>query len=210
MNKIELENLEQIINYKFSNKILLTKAITHSSSSKQNNYESLELLGDSILNFLATKWLYSSKPYFKVGKLTLFKSQIINNTFLSEIIFYLKINHFIIVGKNVKINKKITSDVYESLLAAIYLDSNFSTVNKFFKKSLVNNIDRLKKFIDYKGLIINKYNRTMSNKIKFSTNTVSNNNIYISQLSLNNNCYGFGVNKKEAEQNVSKLYLNIL
>ena len=205
MNKTNLKKLEQKINYTFTDKNLLTQAFTHSSSSKHNNYEQLELLGDSLLNFLTTKWLYTKKPNYKVGKLTYVKSQIINNIFLSKIIVHLKIGKWIICGKNVNINIKIRSDVYESLIGAIYLDSNFSTANKFFKNTLIKNIYRIKKFIDYKGIIIKKYSNDL---IKYSTN--SNNNMYISKLNLNNECYGFGKNKKIAEQNVSKLHLNIL
>ena len=65
MNKIDdflvkIPEIEKIINYKFKNKDLLIHSFTHSSYNNSDlNYERLEFLGDSIINFHTTSWLDS-------------------------------------------------------------------------------------------------------------------------------------------------------
>ena len=91
------------ITIKFKNKDLLIRSFTHSSYNNSNpNYERLEFLGDSIINFHTTSWLYKNKKEFKPGELTIRRAQIINNNILSSVIKLLKLNNYIIVGKKVK------------------------------------------------------------------------------------------------------------
>ena len=86
MNKIddfliEIPKIEKIINYTFKNKDLLIHSFIHPSYNNNNNpnYERLEFLGDSIINFHTTSWLYKNKKEFKPGQLTIRRAQIINN-----------------------------------------------------------------------------------------------------------------------------------
>ena len=138
--------------------------------------------------------------------MSLFKSQLINNQTLSNLSTDLNLENYIIVGKNVKINSKIKSDVFESIIGAIYLDSNLKEVERFLEINLINKIKNIKKLINYKSILINKHNN-----IKYNTKLIYNDaKIYISKINLNNSCYGFGINKKEAEQNISKIYLNLI
>ncbi len=65
-----LENLEKNIGYIFKNKALLKNALTHTSYAYENNVasnEKLEFLGDSILEFLSSKYIYNNYPILKVG-----------------------------------------------------------------------------------------------------------------------------------------------
>ena len=131
ISKNDIANIQNIINYSFKKKHILLKSFTHSSYCQENNYEQYEFLGDSILSFLSSEWLFKNKNNYKVGKLSKIKSQIINNVLLSEIIYHLKLEKYILVGNKVKINAKISSDVYESLIAAIYIDSGIKKCKDF-------------------------------------------------------------------------------
>ena len=121
MNKIddfliEIPKIEKIINYTFKNKDLLIHSFIHPSYNNNNNpnYERLEFLGDSIINFHTTSWLYKNKKEFKPGQLTIRRAQIINNNLLSSVIKLLKLNDYILVGKNVDINdyqQQLTSNL---------------------------------------------------------------------------------------------------
>ena len=63
------------INYQFKNSKLPSLALTHSSSSQSNN-ERLEFLGDSILNFTITTWLYQTYPQQNEGFLSQARSKL--------------------------------------------------------------------------------------------------------------------------------------
>ena len=57
-----MNEIEQSLQYNFNNKHLLTEALTHSSISKDKNYEKLEFLGDSIINYFTTTYLLKKYP----------------------------------------------------------------------------------------------------------------------------------------------------
>ena len=68
---MELRDVEESIGYRFKNKELLKKALTHTSYAYEHNVESnekLEFLGDSILEFISSKYLYQKYPKLKKEK----------------------------------------------------------------------------------------------------------------------------------------------
>ena len=201
-----IEKIEKIIEYKFANKDLLKKSFTHTSIINKDNYEQLEFLGDSIISFITSKWLYENNPTLNPGQLTIKRAQIINNHVLSDAIRILEIDQYILVGKKVEINNKICSDVYEALTAAIFLDSGIDKSYNFFKKTILNNLDKFNKIIDYKGLLINYLNHNKCYDFTFKTDYHRNLEKYISYIYIQNkHLYGFGGNKKEAEMNVAEI-----
>ena len=105
-------------------------ALTHRSWASENggnDYEKLELLGDSVLQLCVTQLLYG---YFKdanEGQLSKMRHRLVNNERLAAIASNLKIGQLIRFG-NGEIrqrghkNPKILSNVFEALLGALYLD----------------------------------------------------------------------------------------
>jgi len=206
-----INKIQKIIDYKFRDKELLVRAFTHPSFNQKNNYEKIEFVGDSLINSFATLWLYENKKKYDVGELSIEKSQIINNKFLSQIIYYLKLDQYIIVGKKVKINEKITSDVFESISAAIFLDSDIDFLHKFLKKTIIANFLVFDKNIDYKGKFINHIQNKISNQYKFDTSFDNQSNMFITIIKLQNEkILGIGKNKKSAEQCASKNALEFI
>ena len=73
VKKEKLEELEKSIGYVFNNKELLKNALTHTSYAFENHIQSnekLEFLGDSILEFISSKYLYLKYPKLKEGEMT--------------------------------------------------------------------------------------------------------------------------------------------
>ena len=70
----EIRNLENLIGYQFSDKALITQAVTHPSlgSGKSNNshYQRLEFLGDSVLGSVLASWIFSEFPKDKEGEMS--------------------------------------------------------------------------------------------------------------------------------------------
>ena len=70
---MDLEVLEKSIGYTFKNKELLKNALTHTSYAFENHIssnEKLEFLGDSILEFISSKYIYNNFPKLKEGEMT--------------------------------------------------------------------------------------------------------------------------------------------
>ena len=88
-NTIRIDEIEQKIGYKFKNKALLETAFTHSSfaySHDKTNNERLEFLGDSVLNFSTTLYLYNNFN-FDEGTSSKIRAYLVSSDYVSEFIF---------------------------------------------------------------------------------------------------------------------------
>ena len=160
MNKLYSE-IEKILDYKFKDINLLEEALTHSSIKTNNkhkkvfNYERLEFLGDRILGFVISDLIFRKFPNFQEGDLSTIFQQYTNTKYLSNIALSLKLNKFVIVQKGDSLEKKesIMSDLIESLIAAIYIDSNLDNA-KLFVKNKIFSVSKNKN-------VINKHPKTL-------------------------------------------------
>lgn len=145
MKKNTLKSLEKLLGYTFTDKQLLTTALTHKTYAFEaptpvEYNERLEFLGDSILNFIITETLYQSKQYFSEGELTRRRAQSVNNNVLAEVAARLTIGPYLLLGKGElkqqgAKNRTNLANALEALIGAIYLDSDLDTVRGFiFKK----------------------------------------------------------------------------
>ena len=148
-----IDDFEKIIDYKFKNESLLFEALTHSSSTKvksnenKKNYERLEFLGDRVLGLVLAEYFFKLFPDSNEGYLNDYFQKYANQDFLSKFAKKIKISDFIKTqkGDDLDNNKSILSDVIESLIGAIYLDSNIDECRKF----IVNNMLKVVSETDY-------------------------------------------------------------
>ena len=148
MKKDTFESLEKKISYNFKNKDLLRNALTHKTyafeaQSPIEYNERLELLGDSILNFVVAEQLYNGNKYFSEGELTRRRAILVNNNFLAGRAKELGIGKFLLLGKgekkqNGETKPKNLANTLEALIGAIYLDSNLSKVKKMILNVIFN------------------------------------------------------------------------
>ena len=154
MNKFYSE-IEKILGYKFKDIELLNEALTHSSLKNNNkkktifNYERLEFLGDRILGFIISDLIFKKFPNFQEGDLSILLQKYTNTKFLSKVAISLNLNKFVIVQKGDSLEQKesIMSDLIESIIAAIYIDSNLENAKLFIKNKVLNNL-KIKNIID--------------------------------------------------------------
>ncbi len=214
MENIKINNFESNINYVFSDKKLLIKALSHSSLvEKHDSYELMEFLGDSILNFVVTKYLFKKYNKLNEGKLTEKKSRLINSKTLSKVANEINLKNNIRIGKSLeKITNNIISDCYEALVAAIYLDSNFKNAEQFIKKSLLNNSFCFETEMNYKGKLLEICIQKKISKPIFDTRFLEKNifetRIEIKSLNIIN--YATGKSIKQAEKRASKKILQFI
>lgn len=145
----------------YNNVSLYLRALTHTSFANEENtesYERLEYLGDAILEFIMSEYLYKNSDY-KEGKMTKLRSHYVCENALYEYSLLLGLNEYIRFGKGQisdgKFCKAIVADVFESFLAAMYLDVGIDEVKKFIYKNVIPLIENneLDFFNDYKSIL---------------------------------------------------------
>lgn len=170
-------DIEKIIDYTFSNKELLKTALTHTSYAHTHNVESnekLEYLGDSILEFISSKYLYNNYKNLNEGEMTKVRATVVCEESLYEVANNINLGKFLITSRgegfgNVK-NKAILADGIEAIIAAIFLDSNIENAEKFIINNLKDAIEIASKHVgtkDYKTVLQEKLQINGNVKIEY-------------------------------------------
>lgn len=155
-------------------------SFVHENSSNHNSYQRLEFLGDAVLDLIVSEILITEFSSMDEGRLSKLRSQIVNETTLAHLARILNLGDFVLLGKgesqnNGRTRDSILSDVFESLIAAIYRDGGLDNAKKFFLETLnkyldQNNINLFDLSFDYKSklqeLVMKKYKTTPVYKSK--------------------------------------------
>jgi ribonuclease-3 len=128
------ELISNKLNYTFINTDLLLEAITHKSISK-NNYERLEFLGDAVLQLVISKYLFDKFPHHQEGYLSREKQSIVSKNTISKLSLDLKLldllrSNNLDLASNNSLRESLSADLMESLIGAIFLDSNYLNCEK--------------------------------------------------------------------------------
>lgn len=161
---MEIKEFENNIGYTFKNKELIKRALTHTSYAYENNVESnekLEFLGDSILEFISSKYLYNNYKKLKEGEMTKVRATVVCEESLYKVAVQHNFSDFLNLGKSESANqanlsKAILADSVEAVIAAIYLDSNLENAEKFIIENLKDAIEVASKNVgnkDYKTIL---------------------------------------------------------
>ena len=141
--------MKKIYGYTFKNKELLKTALTHTSyayEQKCKSNERLEYLGDSILEFISSEYLFKNYENLSEGEMTKVRSYAVCENGLYEVALKHDFSDFLYLGKSERSekNKKkaILADSVEAVIAAIYLDSGIEEARKFI-------IENIKDLIEY-------------------------------------------------------------
>ena len=134
-----LKDLQKSIDYEFKDINLLKLALTHKSFNNKSNNERLEYLGDSILNSSISKYLFLKFPNEREGLLTRMRSFIVKGETLSKKASELNLVQYIEISRgtaNLSDSRKfsILEGSIESIIGAVFLDSNWDSVDNFILK----------------------------------------------------------------------------
>ena len=141
-----LDKAEEILGHRFSNRSLLQTALTHPSAveghSIRDSYERLEFLGDSILGAIVSYSAYHAYPDLDEGGLTRIKVSLVSGASLSEVGKDLGLSDVIFFGSSERGTGRrglhsALENVYESLVAALYLDGGIESASSFVKRTLI-------------------------------------------------------------------------
>ncbi|HSW45978.1 MAG TPA: ribonuclease III [Phycisphaerae bacterium] len=133
--------------YTFADPSLLVSALTHASStdSRVRSNERLEFLGDAILSMVVCCELYDKFPRYLEGELTKVKSAVVSRQTCARISHELGLHRCLILGKGMTgrapLPRSLAAAVYESLIAAIYLDcQDMERVREFILRTMSKHI----------------------------------------------------------------------
>ena len=221
-----LEKIEKNIGYSFKNKKLLEKALTHTSYAYEYHVESnekLEFLGDSILEFLSSKYLYEKYCKLKEGEMTKVRASVVCEKSLHKVAKKHDFSDFLFLGKSEQISggkyrAAILADSVEAVIAAMYLDGGIEPVEKFIIENLKEEIEFATKNVgvkDYKTVLQEKLQVNGGIKIEYEiTNEIGpdHDKRFEAQVKCEGKVLakGEGRSKKEAEMQAAKKALENL
>jgi ribonuclease III len=157
-------DLQNNLNIHFTNIELLKQAFIHRSflnedkTTKFSN-ERLEFLGDSVLSFLTSHFLYTAYPEYPEGILTNIRSSLVKTKTLSQISEMLHLGDLLFLSKGEeesggRKNQSLLADVFEALLGSIFLDQGIDVAKTFLEKQLFTYAQEMvdkKAYVDYKS-----------------------------------------------------------
>ena len=174
-----LQEFENNIGYRFKDKSLLKTALTHTSyayEKKVTSNEKLEFLGDSILEFISSDYLYKNYLSLKEGEMTKVRATVVCETSLHKVAQMHKFSEFLYLGKSEKNTNKevrpaILADSVEAVIAAIYLDGGLEEAKKFIIENLKEAIKMASQHVgqkDYKTVLQEKLQKHGEVEIKYT------------------------------------------
>lgn len=216
----EFIKLEKEIGYEFKNITLLETALTHTSyayEKKKQSNEKLEFLGDSILEFVSSEYIYQQYPELKEGEMTKVRATVVCEKSLHKVAVLHNFGDFLYLGRSEVISggKKrpaILADSVEAVIAAIFIDGGLEPAKKFIIENLKDAIAVATKHVgekDYKTVLQEELQKNGDVKIEYKIIDESgpdHNKTFKAEVSLNGKklATGVGKSKKEAEMQAAK------
>lgn len=135
------------LGYKFRNQQLLNEALTHASSAghRLESNERMEFLGDAILGYVVCEYLFANYPEMLEGEMTKIKSAVVSRRVCAQVSQELDLCSLLNLGKGMAssaaLPPSVAAAVFESVIAAICLDSDIETARAFILKHIRPYID---------------------------------------------------------------------
>ncbi len=175
-----LEQAEKSIGYKFKNKELLKTAFTHTSYAYENKVESnekMEFLGDSILEFVSSEYIYKNHKRLREGEMTKVRATVVCENSLYKVAKLHNFSDFLYLGKSEMKTEgykrpAILADSVEAVIAAIFLDGGIKPASQFIIENLKKEIEIASKHVgdkDYKTVLQEKLQVNGEVKIEYET-----------------------------------------
>lgn len=198
------------------NNKLLNIALTHSSYANENHldhYEKLEFLGDAVLQLIISEYLY--KEDLKEGQMSKIRASYVCEEALNVYAKDIGYEKYIKVGNGLHgiPNATIIADVFEAILAVIYLDQGLDECKKYINKVIIPHIQNNEHlFLDYKT-VFQELVQTSQKSVIYEVEEFNDENnlpMFKAYAKVGGITMGTGIGKtkKEAEQMAAKSALN--
>lgn len=145
--KKNLDKLQKQLGINFKNPQLLAQSLVHRSYLNEitgqdiQSNERLEFLGDSVLSFVVSEWLYQKFPDYEEGQLTNLRSNLVRTSTLAQIATQLEIGQNLLMSRGEKAsggeeNASLLANSLEAVIGAIFLDQGKEKTEEFIKAHL--------------------------------------------------------------------------
>ncbi len=227
---LPLEGLEQTVGYAFRDRSHLILALTHSShcnetkgrDTKSDCNERLEFLGDSVLSFVTSRYLYDAYPKLPEGRLSPIRAKAVCEKTLCRLAQEIGLGEYLFLGHgeehtNGRKRPSILADAFEALLAAMYLDGGIEPVKEFLLPRITKEIDAIVESgadLDYKTALQQVIQQEKGEVLEYVTvgeSGPAHQKTFEVEARLNGNVLGrgSGSSKRAAEQCAAKEALKL-
>ncbi|CAG8568341.1 4687_t:CDS:2 [Paraglomus occultum] len=159
----DTENFKQAFTHtSYLNELKLRRSSDSEPSSENNekpifSYETLEFLGDSVLNFHTSLFIYHKFPNYAEGQMSKLKQLMVQEDTLACLSKEIGLGEFLQLGMGERKNhgaekESILADIFESFVAALYLEKGSKMVHRFLSLTVFTWIEGKENMIwDYKS-----------------------------------------------------------
>jgi ribonuclease-3 len=143
-NEGQLNVLQEELGYRFIDRSHLQRALIHSSFAFEqgepgNDNETLEFLGDAVLDLAVGHTLFNRYRNMKEGELTRLRSALVNERNLAAMARRINLGKYLLLGRGEESSKNrekpsILASAYEAMVGAIFVDSSYERVEKFVEE----------------------------------------------------------------------------
>ena len=224
---MELEKFLQVMEIPYHDIEIFKQAFTHTSYANENklknhDYERLEFLGDAVLQYHVSRYLFDLYPTMPEGRLTKLRSKLVREESLARFARELDLGAYIYLGAG-EINNggrdrdSVLADIFEAFMGAICHDCGMKYVDMMLKKTIYRHINDVNydDITDFKTklqeLIQADQRKTVTYELLSATGP-SNNPVFEMAVKMDDMILGTGIgsSKKRAEQKAAKDALNKL
>lgn len=165
-----LIDCETLLGYRFQNRELLVRALTHASIARTrlDSNERLEFLGDSILGAVVCEQLFNFYTEAAEGEMTRIKSVVVSRTTCAHMTRQLGLDRFLKLGRGVDsqghVPGSILAAAFESIVGAIYIDGGFEPARTFILMHVADSIHKAAESetgVNFKSLLQQLAQRTL-------------------------------------------------
>lgn len=214
-------NILEKLNIETEHPKLYERAVTHTSYAHEHgceSYERLEFLGDAILELTMTDYLFLNFKYSE-GEMTKYRQQYVCEDALYEYSMMLGLNECLRLGNGEKehggkYKKAMVADIYEAVVAAIYLDKGFDEAKKFIYETAIphlknNEFDFIRNYKSELQELVQTDRRSVTYEI-INEEGPAHDRTFTAIVKIDDIKYGEGTSKskKDAEQMAAKDALN--
>ncbi|MCL5970194.1 MAG: ribonuclease III [Patescibacteria group bacterium] len=213
---------------KFKNQHLFEQSFVHRSylnetKKKLSSNERLEFLGDSVISFVVSQYLFNKYPQFDEGILTNLRSLLVNTKSLAQCARELDFGKYLLLSKGEeesrgRQNQSLLADCFEAFVGALFLDQGINVVSEFLNKVLIPKAElyvKNKAFKDPKSLLQEKIQSQQKNSPVYKVINeqgpahakIFTVGVYIDKTLIGK---GNGKSKQEAEESAAKEGLKFL
>lgn len=224
-----LHRLESILGYSFRQPEILQQAVTHSSAANESfsaslDNEQMEFLGDSLVGFFISDFLFREHTRLNEGELSKVRAHLVSATNLSKLGRQLELGNFLVLGKGEEKSggrrkQALLADAFEAIVAAIYLDGGIEAARGFLLRVFKSDLDIVAgggfQFKDYKSQLQERLQASRCPPAEYclvKETGPEHRKTFSIELKVNGQriAEGHGNSKKRAEQEAARLALEIL